>query len=102
MLTRAGYRVVAAANAGEALELAAELGGAYDAVVSDVVMPGGSGLDLAQELDVRHGERPLLLVSGFNAETVDAHREPPGRERVPREALRRPGPALKLRSLLDA
>jgi PAS domain S-box-containing protein len=70
-LTRAGYRVVAAPRAEEAVRLAHELDGVYDAVVTDVVMPGGSGLALAEELARRHGARPLLLISGFSAEAVD-------------------------------
>ncbi len=71
MLGRAGYRVVAAVDARHALEVADALDGEYDVLVTDVVMPGGSGLDLAGELARRDGERPLLLISGFNAETVD-------------------------------
>ena len=71
MLGRAGYRVAAAVDAAHALELADGLEGAYDMLVTDVVMPGGSGLDLADELARRDGARPLLLISGFNAETVD-------------------------------
>jgi two-component system, cell cycle sensor histidine kinase and response regulator CckA len=72
ILTRAGYSVVAAADPAAALRIATDLRGAYDAVVSDVVMPGQSGLELAKELEVRHGTRPLVLVSGFNAESLDA------------------------------
>ena len=66
-------RVAAAADAAHALTRSADgLDGAYDVLVTDVVMPGGSGLDLADdELAGRDGSRPLLLISGFNAETVD-------------------------------
>jgi DNA-binding response OmpR family regulator len=71
MLERAGYTVAAAMDAAQALELADGLGGAYDALVTDVIMPGGSGLDLAGELARRDGTRPLLLISGFSAEAVD-------------------------------
>jgi PAS domain S-box-containing protein len=79
MLTRAGYRVVAAAEPAGARARAAELEGAYDAVVTDVVMPGGSGLELAETLRARYGVRPLLFISGYNAETVDrAASLPPG------------------------
>jgi two-component system, cell cycle sensor histidine kinase and response regulator CckA len=70
-LTRAGYGVVAAADSASALELARELDGAYDAVVTDIVMPGGSGLRLAEDLARLHGARPLLLVSGFSAGSLD-------------------------------
>jgi DNA-binding response OmpR family regulator len=79
MLERAGYTVAAAMDAAQALELADGLGGAYDALVTDVIMPGGSGLDLAGELARRDGTRPLLLISGFSAEAVDRRTGvPPG------------------------
>ena len=101
MLERAGYRVAAAMDAAHALELADGLGGAYDVLVTDVVMPGGSGLELADELARRDGTRPLLLISGFNAETVDRRASVPAGSAF----LEKPFDAAQLlaalRSLLD-
>jgi CheY-like chemotaxis protein len=46
MLRRAGYRVLVAATASEALYLASNLRGHLHLLLTDVVMPGSSGLDL--------------------------------------------------------
>ena len=64
MLSGAGYTVLSAAGADEALALAAEHRGAIAALVTDIVMPGMSGLDLADRL------APLraLFISGYSSE----------------------------------
>jgi nitrogen-specific signal transduction histidine kinase len=69
ILTGAGYTVLAAATPADALALAARYGDRIDALVTDVVMPGMTGLELADRL------RPLkaLFISGYSAEAV-----PPG------------------------
>lgn len=63
-LRAAGYQVTAA----ETPERALELTGAdarFDVVVSDVVMPTMSGLELADALRTRIGDVPVLFVSGY-------------------------------------
>jgi len=101
MLGRAGYQVAAAVDAAHALELAERLGGAYDLLVTDVVMPGGSGLDLADELARRDGARPLLLISGFNAETVDRRSSMPAGSAFLEKPFESTELLATLRSLLD-
>ena len=57
-----GYAVVTAGSAGEALSrLQAE---SVQAVLSDVVMPGASGLELLKSLRERAPELPVILMSG--------------------------------------
>ena len=102
MLGRAGYRVAAAVDAAHALELADGLDGAYDVLVTDVVMPGGSGLDLADELARRDGARPLLLISGFNAETVDRRASMPAGSAFLEKPFESAELLATVRSLLDA
>ena len=102
MLGRAGYRVAAAVDAAHALELAGGLEGAYDMLVTDVVMPGGSGLDLADELARRDGARPLLLISGFNAETVDRRASMPAGSAFLEKPFESADLLATVRSLLDA
>jgi len=102
MLGRAGYRVVAAVDAAHALTLADSLDGAYDVVVTDVTMPGGSGLDLADELARRNGVRPLLLISGFNAETVDRRASMPAGSAFLEKPFESAELLANVRSLLDA
>jgi two-component system, cell cycle sensor histidine kinase and response regulator CckA len=65
ILSGAGYRVLAADGGAHALELAALHEGGIDLLVSDVVMPGMLGKELAEKLlDVRPGTR-VLFMSGY-------------------------------------
>ena len=60
-----GYETTWAANADEAL---ARLGKGLlvDAVFSDVVMPGMSGVELGREIRRRHPGLPVVLTSGYS------------------------------------
>jgi PAS domain S-box-containing protein len=65
ILSGAGYRVLAADGGAQALELAATHDGAIDLLVSDVVMPGMLGKELAERLvHARPGTR-VLYMSGY-------------------------------------
>ncbi|MFI5938577.1 ATP-binding protein [Actinoplanes sp. NPDC051494] len=65
ILSGAGYRVLAADGGPMALELASLHDGAIDLLVSDVVMPGMLGKELAERLvDVRPDTR-VLYMSGY-------------------------------------
>jgi two-component system cell cycle sensor histidine kinase/response regulator CckA len=67
VLTGAGYRVLSAARPEDALQIALREGDAIDALVTDVVMPGMSGLELADRLP---GLR-ALFISGYSADTAE-------------------------------
>ena len=67
VLERAGYDVVSVASAREALKLVSK-GAHVDVVVSDVVMPGLSGVDLLDELHVSRPELPIVLMTGGSPE----------------------------------
>jgi two-component system C4-dicarboxylate transport response regulator DctD len=66
VLRRAGYDVVSAGRAHDALEMVAA--GSVDLVVSDVVMPGLSGVELLTELHERWPELPVVLMTGGSPE----------------------------------
>jgi PAS domain S-box-containing protein len=68
-LRDAGYRVLVAANGGEALDLAGQDGG-VDLVVTDVVMPGLSGRAVVKELQRRQPTLRALYVSGYTQDTI--------------------------------
>jgi CheY-like chemotaxis protein len=73
-----GYRVVEAGNGLEALELT-EREGLPDLIVTDLVMPGMTGIELLHRLEERGGLPPVLLTSGFRPEfLLDWHRDPSG------------------------
>ncbi len=71
LLSRAGYRVLAASSPQEALRMAAEYPDPIHLLLSDVVMPGMNGMELARRLlDLRPG-MACLFTSGFAAADVD-------------------------------
>ncbi len=70
VLERRGYRVLEAPNAGEALAAAAKPDEAIDLVISDMVMPGMSGLELRQRLRALRPALGVLLMSGYSEEAI--------------------------------
>jgi two-component system, chemotaxis family, sensor kinase CheA len=65
LLEAEGYRVTKAASGDEALGLR-DSGSTFDAILSDIEMPGMTGLELAAEIRSGNGWRdtPLLAISG--------------------------------------
>jgi len=70
VLRNAGYRVLSAPLPERALELARENLESVDLVVTDVVMPGLSGPELAERLRHDLPNLPVLLVTGYAPEDV--------------------------------
>jgi CheY-like chemotaxis protein len=64
-LREAGYRVLEAGDADEALALAARASEEIRLVLTDVVMPGKSGRELAEELVARFPRMAVLFASGY-------------------------------------
>ncbi len=67
MLAELGYDVVEARSAEEALALL-DGGLAPDLLVTDHLMPGKSGAQLARELKTTRPQLPVLIVSGYAEE----------------------------------
>lgn len=61
-LTRQGHRVEQAGSGHEALELMERR--AFDVMVLDLMMPGMSGIDLLKELQERHSECEVVMLTG--------------------------------------
>jgi two-component system cell cycle sensor histidine kinase/response regulator CckA len=72
-LGRQGYRVLAADGGTSALALATAHEGRIDLLVTDVVMGGMSGLDLARQLQAVRPEIRTLYVSGYTENTIVHH-----------------------------
>ena len=75
ILTRAGYEVHEAANARVAIDLVRS-GLTPDCLVSDVVMPDMSGLELAHRLLAEQPGLAVLLISGYPDAALDQHALP--------------------------
>ncbi|MBC7897795.1 MAG: response regulator [Cytophagaceae bacterium] len=65
ILQEAGYSVREASDAYEALGMVGPDCAGIDLVVSDVIMPGMGGRDLANELRVRRPDLRILFISGY-------------------------------------
>ncbi len=69
-LTVDGYRVLAAANALVALSLLERHSGPIDLLLTDLMMPGMNGIDLARRLMPLHPGMKVLLMSGYSEEEI--------------------------------
>ncbi|MGB8930185.1 MAG: response regulator [Anaeromyxobacteraceae bacterium] len=68
-LVQRGYRVAAAPDGEAALRLARELE-EIDLLLTDVVMPGMNGRQLAEALAAVHPETPVLFMTGYTDDTA--------------------------------
>lgn len=64
LLIKLGYSVSSAADAEEAIALFEE-GADFDLVVTDIVMPGLSGIEMSEVLKSRFPELRFLFISGY-------------------------------------
>ncbi|MEY4550478.1 MAG: hypothetical protein RL685_6673 [Pseudomonadota bacterium] len=71
VLSKAGYRVCMCADASSALARLTAQAGDFDLLISDVVMFGTGGPELARQARARLPDLPVLFVSGHAPELVD-------------------------------
>ena len=64
-LEREGHRVVAAGDGLEALERLSACQAPPDLLLTDVVMPGMNGVDLAEQVTAARPDVPVIFMSGF-------------------------------------
>jgi PAS domain S-box-containing protein len=70
MLERKGYTVLSAATPTEAVDNAKEHAGSIDLLMTDVVMPGMNGRDLAGQISALYPNIRLLFMSGYTADVI--------------------------------
>lgn len=61
-----GYQVLEGSSVAEGRSLLAKF--AVDLVISDIVMPGESGIDLRRSFAERRPDLPFVLISGYSAD----------------------------------
>jgi PAS domain S-box-containing protein len=75
LLERAGYAVLAVADGAAAIASAsAGRTRPFDVLVTDVIMPNMSGIELAEQMMDRYPLTGVVLLSGYTAETLDLER----------------------------
>jgi PAS domain S-box-containing protein len=72
-LASQGYSVLNASNAADAIEVTHRHNGAIDLLVTDVVMPGTSGAELARSLKERWSSLKVLFTSGYTDNAIIHH-----------------------------
>jgi CheY-like chemotaxis protein len=72
-LTLANYEVLLAADGLEALQIASQHGGPIHLLITDLVMPGMGGVELAEQLTAVHPETRVLYTSGYLSDVLAPH-----------------------------
>jgi len=73
ILTANGYVVLDAADPATAVQLSTKQAASAQLLITDVVMPGMSGPQLAERIKTRRPEIRVLYVSGYTAEALGRH-----------------------------
>ncbi|HST09520.1 MAG TPA: response regulator, partial [Terriglobales bacterium] len=73
-LKQCGYKVIEAKDGLQAIGAAHKHDGPIDLMVTDVVMPGMSGGQLAELLAEKYSEMKVLFVSGYSEQVVLRHK----------------------------
>ncbi len=68
ILQHAGFSVTTAVDGTEAMAMLASTAIPFDVVLTDVMMPGYTGLELADRVHALHPGTPVLLMTGYNEE----------------------------------
>lgn len=73
MISRLGYEVALAESADQALVLLEDQGLRPKVVITDIVMPGLNGLELAAIVRFKHPEMKVILFSGYTESVISSH-----------------------------
>ena len=67
-----GYTLLLASSADEALQLADAHDGPLDLLLTDAIMPGKSGIELANVMCARRPGLPIIIMSGYTEEDLSS------------------------------
>jgi PAS domain S-box-containing protein len=77
-LTQLGYQVTCAHDAAEALRLLKKPDASPELLVTDLVLPGTGGIELARSLGARFPNLPVLYMSGYSERLIAQRDQMPG------------------------
>ena len=78
-LERAGYVVTACADGDEAV---LALDSPWDLLLTDIVMPGMDGIEVARQAAAKHPGLRIMFITGFAAVALAAHDKAPAGAKV--------------------
>jgi two-component system cell cycle sensor histidine kinase/response regulator CckA len=102
ILRKGGYEVLEASNPAQALELSKQEGERVDALVTDVVMPGIDGYELADRLRSTHSGLRVLYISGYPKESMRRRRLTIDRSRLLEKPFTATHLLQRVREVLDS
>jgi two-component system cell cycle sensor histidine kinase/response regulator CckA len=73
VLRDTGYKVLTAPSGADALQVAAEHQGPLDILLTDIVMPGMTGRELAEQIVARFPQIRVLYMSGYTDDAIVNH-----------------------------
>ncbi len=96
-----GYKVLEAASAEQAIQVADSFPGVIDLLLTDVIMPGMSGRQLAENLLVKSPQTRVVYMTGYTDDMVVQHKVLEPGVKLLQKPFGRTELALKVRSTLD-
>ncbi len=100
-LTEFGYKVLWARNITEAARILEKQAETIDLVLTDVIMPGGSGADLVVGIEKNHPGIKILYMSGYTDESIVRHGILPENTHFIQKPFSVEDLAIKVREVLD-
>jgi len=95
-----GYNILPAGSAEEALSLIESYSGTIDLLLTDVLLPGMSGSELAAKLLSAHPNLKIMYISGYPDHTLEIHGVS-GSDEMLQKPFTIKSLAAKLREILD-
>jgi CheY-like chemotaxis protein len=102
ILKKQGYTVLPASSPAEAIRIVKEQDGEIHLLVTDVIMPGMNGSNLAHDLQSIHPSIKCLFMSGYTADVISRHGVLEDGVNFIHKPFSLPGIAAKVRDVLDS
>ena len=97
-----GYTLIDATCAEEVLEFIERSDGKFDLLLTDMVMPGMNGRDLARKVKEKYPETKVIFMSGYTSDMIGNQRVLQTGEIFIQKPLSPMNLAAKIRQVLDS
>jgi two-component system cell cycle response regulator CpdR len=81
-LQKAGYEVISSEDGLQALSILQDSKKGFDLLLTDIVMPGMDGIELARKAAELKPNLKIMFITGFSAVALDKQKQEPTRTRV--------------------